>query len=100
MGDRRRELRVPGPIDYRWIDEQDDLEDVVEELLGQPRYALDTEFHRERTYYPKLALVQVAWSTDSGQELVLIDSLAVDVKAFGVVCLRISVRYSCCPTGP
>ena len=83
MGDRRRELRVPGPIDYRWIDEQDDLEDVVEELLGQPRYALDTEFHRERTYYPKLALVQVAWSTDSGQELVLIDSLAVDVKAFG-----------------
>jgi ribonuclease D len=48
---------------------------VVEQLLGQPRYALDTEFHRERTYWPKVALVQIAWAG----ELVLIDPLTVDL---------------------
>ena len=40
------------------------------------RYALDTEFHRERSYYPQLALVQLAW----GDELVLVDPLAVDIR--------------------
>jgi ribonuclease D len=67
---------------YRWIDQQRDLDDLVETLIGQPRYALDTEFHRERTYYPKLALVQVAWRSSEGQEVALIDPLAVDVTRF------------------
>jgi len=67
---------------YRWVDQQADFDDLVATLLDQPRYALDTEFHRERTYYPKLALVQVAWRSDHGQQLALIDPLAVDVKAF------------------
>ena len=30
-----------------------------------PAYAIDTEFHRERTYFPRLALVQLAWPTAS-----------------------------------
>jgi ribonuclease D len=58
-----------------------DLRSVVEVLLGQPSYALDTEFHRERTYYPKLALVQLAWADD----LVLVDPLAVDVAPLSEV---------------
>jgi ribonuclease D len=70
-------------LDHRWIDRQDDLDDVVDELCRQPRYSLDTEFHRERTYYPKLALVQVAWRSDGVQQVALIDPLAVDVKSFG-----------------
>ncbi len=74
MADRR--------LEYRWIDRQADFDDLVVELLAQPRYALDTEFHRERTYYPKLALVQVAWRTDDGQQLALVDPLAVDVTGF------------------
>ena len=68
---------------YRWIDRQADFDDLVQTLLEAPRYALDTEFHRERTYFPKLALVQVAWRTPDGQELALIDPLAVDVTPFG-----------------
>ncbi len=68
---------------YRWIDRQSDLVDLVETLIGEPRYALDTEFHRERTYFPKLALVQVAWRTPDGQDMALIDPLAVDVTPFG-----------------
>ena len=67
------------PHDHRWLDRQADLDDVVEQLLLEPRYALDTEFHRERTYFPKLALIQIAWPG----ELVLIDPLAVDVTVLG-----------------
>ena len=66
-------------IAYRWIDRQSDLDELVETLAAEPRYALDTEFHRERTYYPKLALMQVAWRSAAGQELALVDPLAVDV---------------------
>lgn len=70
-------------IAYRWIEQQADLDELVAALLVEPRYALDTEFHRERTYFPKLALVQVAWRTVDGQQLALIDPLAVDVTPFG-----------------
>lgn len=59
---------------YRVVETPDALDDVVEGVLAVDRYAIDTEFHRERTYYPQLALVQIAW----GDELVLIDPLAVD----------------------
>jgi ribonuclease D len=59
---------------HRWVEHADELEAVVDRLVTEPRYALDTEFHRERTYFPRLALVQLAWPGD----LVLVDPLAVD----------------------
>ena len=62
---------------FRIVDTDSGLAEVVDALLEQPAYALDTEFHRERTYYPKVALVQIAWAGD----LVLIDPLAVDLAA-------------------
>lgn len=40
-------------------------------------YGVDTEFHRERTYFPHLALVQLAWPAG----VALVDPLAVDVAA-------------------
>ncbi|MFZ9422119.1 MAG: ribonuclease D [Ilumatobacteraceae bacterium] len=52
------------------------LRDVVNEARSAPLYALDTEFHRERTYFPRLALVQLQWGTTN----VLIDPLAVDPR--------------------
>ena len=60
---------------HRWVDRQDELEQIIDQLVAEPAYAIDTEFHRERTYFPALALVQLGW----GDELVLIDPLAVDV---------------------
>lgn len=67
---------------HRWIDSDDELADVLAELVTLPRYAIDTEFHRERTYFPALALVQLAWHGEAGQELVLVDPLKVDVAQF------------------
>jgi ribonuclease D len=62
-------------VTYRWIDSQADFEALTDRLRTEPRYALDTEFHRERTYFPKLALMQFA--TDA--ETCLVDPLAVDL---------------------
>lgn len=64
-------------VSHRWIDQQVDLEAVIDELLTERRYAIDTEFHRERTYFPALALVQLGWA----DQLILIDPLAVDIGA-------------------
>jgi ribonuclease D len=63
-------------VTYRWITDDRGVVELVDRLLAQPRYALDTEFHRERTYFPKLALVQIA----SADELVLVDPLTCDLS--------------------
>jgi ribonuclease D len=69
-------------VTHRWIDTQAEFEAFVDRLAAAPRYALDTEFHRERTYYPKLALLQFA--TPDG-EIALIDPLAVDLAPLGAL---------------
>jgi ribonuclease D len=70
----------PSPeLTYRWVTSDRDLRELTDRLLESERYALDTEFHREKTYFPKLALLQIA--VDS--ELLLIDPLHVDVREIG-----------------
>ncbi|MDE0237350.1 MAG: ribonuclease D, partial [bacterium] len=51
------------------------LSAVVADASTADAYALDTEFHRERTYYPRLALVQIAWR----DQMAIIDPLAVPI---------------------
>lgn len=46
--------------DYLWIENEDALKSLCEELRASDWLALDTEFMRERTYYPQPCLVQVA----------------------------------------
>nr|MBA3605944.1 ribonuclease D [Acidimicrobiia bacterium] len=60
----------------RWVERTADLEALVDIVAAEDRYAIDTEFHRERTYYPRLALVQLAWA----EEIALVDPLAADPK--------------------
>ena len=65
-------------VPHTWIASPDALEELIGELLDEPAYAIDTEFHRERTYYPHLALVQIGWSGG----LALIDPFTVDLTSF------------------
>jgi ribonuclease D len=64
--------RSPQP---QWVDSNSNLKELVDAIVKQESVAVDTEFHRERTYYPKLALIQIAWSTGC----YLIDPFAVDL---------------------
>lgn len=65
----------PAATGADWIDTDDGLADLLGALEGLDEFCFDTEFHRERTYYPQLALLQVAWPGG----LALVDPLAVDV---------------------
>lgn len=60
----------------RWVDRQADFLEIVDELTDAPAFGVDTEFHRERTYFPQLALVQLGWGAG---ERALVDPLAIDL---------------------
>jgi ribonuclease D len=62
---------------HRWIDDAQALTQALAAWRGQPRVGLDTEFIRERTYYPQLALVQLSVPG----EILLVDPLAPGVAA-------------------
>jgi ribonuclease D len=78
--------RLDGGYDHL-VEDADALSDVLHSLRHQPVYALDTEFHRERTYYPRLALVQLAWDDlEKGKtQVAIVDPLRVDVRPLGEV---------------
>ena len=64
---------------FDWISSDIDLVPILEEIAREERYALDTEFHREKTYYPQLALIQLKW----GKRIALVDPLEVSLSLFG-----------------
>jgi len=67
--------------EFEWIADQSEFDALVTELTETSAYALDTEFHRERTYFPVLAVVQLA----TRNRVALVDALAVDMRALGRV---------------
>jgi ribonuclease D len=68
-------------VGHRLVDTPAGLAEVIDALRDEPAYAVDTEFHREKTFFPKLALVQVAWRDG----LALIDPLAVDISGLAEI---------------
>ncbi len=73
------ETGAEGPCrTHRLIETDEAFAEVIDALAQEPAYALDTEFHRERTYFPKVALVQLAWP----DQCVLVDPLRVDLRPF------------------
>ena len=66
---------------YKWVTDADAFNQLLVQASQVPRIALDTEFHRERTYWPKLALLQLRIL----DEIFLVDPLEVDIAALGNV---------------
>ena len=62
-----------------WIDDDVALSALIDQAVESDRYALDTEFHREKTYYPKLALLQIR----VGEVTALVDPLAINTQMLG-----------------
>ena len=62
-------------LNYEWIDDDAAFADVCAAAAATEFYAVDTEFHRERTYYPHVALLQLKWD----DRIVLVDTLTVDM---------------------
>ncbi|MFZ5961716.1 ribonuclease D [Thalassococcus sp. BH17M4-6] len=60
----------------RTITTTQELADYCQEAAGQPYVTVDTEFLRERTYYSKLCLVQLAMPGTTDDNAVLVDPLA------------------------
>ena len=56
-----------------------DLADFCEQAAQHPYVTIDTEFLRERTYYSKLCLIQLAYPGDGKDDAVLVDPLADDL---------------------
>jgi ribonuclease D len=64
-------------VEPRWIADESSLDALVAQVVASgPRYALDTEFHGERSYWPRLALIQIAWPGG----IAIVDPLAVDAS--------------------
>jgi ribonuclease D len=59
--------------DATWIDRSDELPPLARELESQPSIGVDTEFLRERTFFPKLCLLQLS----AGGRIWCIDTLRV-----------------------
>ncbi len=57
-----------------FVENQSQLEALCTHLMNQPVIALDTEFLREKTYFAKLCLIQVA----SAEIIACVDPLAID----------------------
>lgn len=53
-------MNAAGDAQGTWIDRDERLAEFLERTAAAPWLALDTEFLRERTYYPQLCLLQVS----------------------------------------
>jgi ribonuclease D len=69
---------TPAGAEFELIEDDESFGRLVDRLVHEERYAIDTEFHRERTYFPHVALVQIADS----HGISLVDSLSVDLGPF------------------
>ena len=57
-----------------------ELADFCSDAAGYPYITVDTEFLRERTYYSKLCLIQIAYPGEGDENAVLVDPLSADIS--------------------
>lgn len=64
-----------------WVADDTAFAELIDRLAGEDVYGLDTEFHRERTYHARLALLQLSWRGG----VAIVDPLAVEVAPLAEV---------------
>ncbi len=57
-----------------------ELADFCSDAAGHPYITVDTEFLRERTYYSKLCLIQIAYPGEGDANAVLVDPLSAEIS--------------------
>jgi len=57
-----------------------ELAKFCSDAAGHPYITVDTEFLRERTYYSKLCLIQIAYPGEGDENAVLVDPLCADMS--------------------
>lgn len=68
---------------YNYITDDAALREVVDLIRETKLVMLDTEFMRERTYYPILSLIQIAVKKSDEQKLFIVDAISgVDLQPF------------------
>ena len=66
---------------HAWVDTDGGFAEILPELASAEAYGLDTEFHRERTYHARLALLQLSWPGGTA----VVDPTVVDVAPLASV---------------
>jgi ribonuclease D len=69
-----RYRRLEGALPAVYVTDAPSLRELVEQLRSAPAVAIDTEFMRERTYFARLCLIQLA----SDDVAAIVDPLAID----------------------
>lgn len=86
-------LDIADEVAVTWIREQSQLDEVIKALEGCGRVALDTEFIKRDTYYPRLALVQL----NTGNHIYLLDAPQLQLGEFwqAVSEVDIAIWHAC-----
>lgn len=71
-------LDIADEVAITWVRKQDGLAEVIDALAICGRVALDTEFIKRDTYYPRLALVQL----NTGDHIYLLDAPQLQLGDF------------------
>lgn len=80
-------LDIADEVAITWVREQEGLDEVIDALATCGRVALDTEFIKRDTYYPRLALVQL----NIGDHVYLLDAPQLQLKDFWEALRKVDV---------
>lgn len=70
----KRKAKAVSGVFLRYIDTKEELADFIEHASHCSVLAIDTEFIREKSYYPQLCLLQMA----ADDQIVVIDPIAIE----------------------
>ena len=80
-------LDIADEVAITWVRQQSGLDEVIQALATCGRVALDTEFIKRDTYYPRLALVQL----NVGDHIYLLDAPQLQLEDFWEALRKVDV---------